>query len=125
MFFFRTPSEEDDYQEPKITVGAIVFGALLRSALLILFSFFGVEYLDMRGMWWITAFLIWFLAIYPAYKQYEQYQKRIANFQQDTLCGKCKHFEPSSQLCKILDVHVTRNEPPCEGELWEPISYED
>jgi len=125
MFLFRNPSEEDDYNEPRVTVGAIVMGALLRSSVLILFAFFGIEYLNLRSTWWITAFLIWFLGIYPAYKQYEKYQKRMESFQEETLCGKCKHFEPSSQLCKVLDMHVTKLEPPCEGELWEPKSYDD
>ncbi len=78
----------------------------------------------MRGLWWITAFFVWLVALYPAYKQYTEYNNRIEDFLEDTLCGKCKHFEPSGQLCKLLDVHVTKNSVPCEGLSWEPKSFE-
>ena len=42
-----------------------------------------------------------------------------------TLCSTCRHFEPGSVLCMKLDEHVTEDDIPCGGELWEPKSYEE
>jgi hypothetical protein len=48
----------------------------------------------------------------------------MKKFTEDTLCGSCINFEPSSQLCKVLDEHVSVDFIPCEGLRWEPKSYE-
>lgn len=121
---FREGTIEDDYNEPVVTTGSIIFGAIIRSALIILPTFFVVEYFELRGFWWVTAFFVWLFAAYPAYRQYSKYNERMALFEEETLCGKCKHFEASGQLCRILDEHVTRNNVPCEGLSWEPKHFD-
>lgn len=121
---FREGNPNDDSKEPVVTTGSIIFGALVRTAIVVLAAFFAVEYFDMRGYWWITAFFVWLFAAYPAYRQYSRFNSDIDTFQEDTLCGKCKHFEPSGQLCRILDEHVTRNHIPCEGLSWEPKNFD-
>lgn len=121
--FRETPSGEET-NEPVITTGSVIFGALLRSAIVVLLVFFVVDYFDLRGFWWITAFLVWGFAAYPAYRQYLKFNETMQKFEETTLCGKCKHFDPTSQLCRIYDEHVTEDYIPCEGESWEPKSFE-
>lgn len=124
FLLFREGTTEDNSSEPIVTTGSIVFGALLRAAIIIFITLFVVIEYDYRGYWWISAFFVWFFAFYPAYRQYTKYNQRIESFSEDTLCGKCKHFEPSSQLCRITDEHVTQNYIPCEGLSWEPKSFD-
>ncbi len=120
---FREGTIDDDYNEPVVTIGSIIFGALLRAAIVILAIFFVVEYFDLRGFWYLTSFSVWLLAAFPAYRQYTAYNERMKNFEEETLCGKCKHFEPSGQFCRIYDEHVSKNYIPCEGLSFEPKEF--
>jgi hypothetical protein len=79
----------------------------------------------MRQYWYFMLFAIWIGAAYPGWMQYKKYQERMKKFTEETLCGSCRHFESSAQLCKIYDRHVSSNYVPCEGMNWEPIPYED
>lgn len=123
LLMFRQPTEEDSQRtEPLVTTGSILWGVLLRSAILILIISLFLESLSMRQHWWLMLFALWFLVAYPAWLQYKKFQERIQNFQKETLCGSCKHFEANSQLCKIYDQHVSTEFIPCEGLSWEPIN---
>ena len=125
VLMFREGSEADsDTNEPQVTTGSIVWGLLLRSAIIIIFSFLLLEKLEFRQYWWLVVFILWFGAAWPAYRQYQKYQQRMKRFVEDTLCGTCRHFDSSSQLCKIYDEHVSRNYVPCEGLSWEPRHFD-
>ncbi len=123
---FRESSDHDsETDQPAVTTGSVVWGVLLRSAIIITASLFVLNKFQLREHWWVIVFLLWFLVLYPAYRQYQSYDKRIKEMQEETLCGSCKHFESSSQLCRIYDRHVSKNHIPCEGLNWEPTGYEE
>lgn len=121
ILMFRLPTKEDSQsREPKVTTGSIIWGVLLRTAFLIVIITLLLESLSMRQHWWLMLFAIWFGAAFPAWNQYRKFQERIKEFQEETLCGSCVHFEANSQLCKIFDEHVSTEYIPCEGMNWEP-----
>ena len=127
IFMFREGTEEDDQgiNQPVITTGSIIWGLILRTSVLFLASFFAVEYFRSGYIWWFSLFGIWMGGAYPAWRQYNIFNERVKIIKEETLCGSCKYFEESSQLCKILDEHPTKNYIPCEGESWEPIQFDD
>jgi hypothetical protein len=119
IFMFREGTDEDsDTNIPIVTTGSVVLGMILRSALIIILLFIFSDYF--REMWYLSVFIFWFFVAYPAYRQYNKFNKRMDDFKEETLCGTCRHFNPSGQLCTIYDEHVSRNHIPCNGEAWEP-----
>jgi hypothetical protein len=121
VFMFREGSDIDNILvPPTITTGSIVWGLLLRSAIIIILTTFVIIFLEKREFWWISAFLFWIGAVYPAYRQYSKFQERMKKISDGTLCGKCKYFIIESQLCSLFDEHIGQNTIPCEGESWEP-----
>lgn len=127
IFMFREKSVEDTegILQPVITTGSIVWGALLRTAIIVIISFFLVTRIDSKEIYWISLFIVWLFAFYPAWRQYNIFRERITKFTEETLCGSCRHFDEQSQLCKIFDEHPTEKYIPCEGLNWEPVSYEN
>lgn len=123
MFREGTEEDEEGALQPVVTTGSIVWGILLRSAIIVVISFLIIEITGQRN-WWIT-FIVWLFAIYPAFRQFNIFQERIKKVEEETLCGSCKHFDATSQLCKIYDEHITKSYIPCDGLNWEPLSYED
>lgn len=120
-FLFRFGGEEDNNTDkPAVTLGAIVWGVLLRTSLIMLFTLLFINQLDLYGKWLYVGGAIWFFALFPGYKQYQNFQNRIEKLDEETLCGSCKHYNRNSQLCRIYDQHVSTNHIPCEGESWEP-----
>jgi len=124
MFREGTEEEADGTHQPIITTGSIVWGVLLRSAIIMVLSFILMIYLENHTYSYMFFFIFWFAAAYPGWRQYQLFQQRIKKVEESTLCGSCRHFEPSSQLCKILDEHVTREYIPCEGLSWEPRHFD-
>jgi len=125
VFMFRQSSEEDSHtNEPKVTSGSIIWGILLRSFIIMLIIMLLLESLSMREYWWMMLFAIWFIAVYPGWLQWSKFHERMEKFTEETLCGSCINFDSSSQLCKVLDEHVSVDYIPCEGLRWEPMSYE-
>lgn len=123
IFMFREGTELDnETNSPSVTTGSIVWGILLRSAIIISLSIVIIGYTDAYNLWWITLFAVWFLAAYPGYRQYQKFNKRIEDLKETTLCGSCRHFESTGQLCTLYDEHISRNHVPCEGMNWEPKS---
>jgi hypothetical protein len=123
---FREGTEDDDEggTQPVMTTGSIVWGVILRASIIIFLSFFLLEWFVSYKMWWVALFAVWLGAAYPAYRQYQVFKKRVQEVEDETLCGKCKHFDPTSQLCRIYDEHVTATYIPCEGLSWEPKNFE-
>jgi len=120
-FLFRFGGQEDNYTDkPEITFGAIVWGVLFRSSLIIVLTFLLINRFDLYGKWLIVGGTIWFFALFPGYKQYQNFQERITELDEGTLCGSCKHYNRNSQLCLLYDSHVSNNHIPCGGVSWEP-----
>ncbi len=126
-FLFREGTQEDENGtlQPVVTVGSIVWGIILRASIIVLFSFFFIQFFRFHGYWWLALFIFWFAAIYPGWKQFQNFDKKIKDIEENTLCGKCKYFESSGQLCKIYDEHITKEYIPCDGLDWEPTSFEE
>lgn len=126
LFLFREGTEEeaDGSLQPIITVGSVVWGVILRSAIIIALGFLLIQRSEFREYWWFFLFFFWFVAIYPGWRQYSKYQTRIKKLEENTLCGSCKHFEQTSILCKIYDEHVSKEYIPCDGLNWEPKHFD-
>ena len=120
LMFREYNPNADRQSNPSITTGSIVYGLLLRSAIIIIFSMTITPMLELYSYWWAFLLLFWLGAAYPAYRQFQFYSEKIDSLTEDTLCGKCKHFDASSQLCKIMDEHIGENYIPCGGEGFEP-----
>jgi hypothetical protein len=110
----------EDPRSPKVTTGSVVLGAIFRTAVIVAITFFLKEKYDFENIWIITMFAIWGIGIFPAYKQYSSFHEKVEDLQETTLCGSCKYFESSGQLCSLLDEHVSDQYLPCEGQGWEP-----
>jgi len=128
IFMFREGGEIDNLlTPPTVTTGSIVWGILLRSAIIIAVTTFVVMFLGKRELWWFSIFIFWFVVIYPAYRQHYKFHDRLKKLRTDTLCGKCKYFVAESQLCSVLDEHIGLDTIPCDGESWEarPDIFDD
>lgn len=126
ILLFREGTEEgtDGENLPVVTTGSIVWGVILRTAIVFIISFLLLSNFEYRQYWWIVLFLLWFVAAYPGWRQYQKFQQRIKNVGESTLCGSCKHFDKTGQLCKIFDEHITKEHIPCEGLNWEPKNFD-
>ncbi len=127
LFLFREGTEAAENGElyPIVTVGSIVWGVILRASIIVVLSFIFIQFFRFTGYWWLALFVFWFAAVYPGWKQYQKFNDKIQDIEESTLCGKCRYFEPTGQLCKIYDEHITKNYIPCDGLDWEPKSFED
>lgn len=120
-FMFRSGTEEDSHSnKPVVTTGSIVWGVILRSFLIITISIFLLDRFNAQSLWWFVLFALWVLVAFPAYKQYQVFNKRMEEFEESTLCGQCRHFDSTSQVCRLYDEHVSKEYIPCEGSAWEP-----
>ena len=121
LFLLRTSPPDYATDLPYYTTGSIVAAALLRVFIIGMVALLLNSQFQGSGWWWTTVmFAIWALGAYPAWLQYKKFNDHVEQFHAGTLCGSCRHFNPTNQLCMILDVHVTTEAPPCEGEAWEP-----
>jgi hypothetical protein len=115
-------------REYRNTVGSIIGWAILRAAAFIAVSLFLFDYLRASNysFWWMmTAALFYPVVLYPAQVQYRLYKEETKAVMTGTLCSSCKYFEPTGVMCSRLDEHVTEEYIACDGELWEPRSFED
>ena len=121
LFLLRTSVPDYAEDQPYYTTGSIVAAALLRVALIGIAATLLNSQFNSDGWWWTAVlFTFWGLGVYPAWVQYQRFNDEVEKLHNGTLCGSCKHFNPTNQLCMVLDEHVTTSEPPCEGEAWEP-----
>jgi len=120
LFMFREGGDTDNYLiPPQVTSGSILWGILIRSAVIIIITIILVVALNKRELAWFGVFIFWLGVAYPAYRQYTEFNKRVNVLQEETLCGKCKYFVKESQLCSALDEHISKDNIPCDGEMWE------
>jgi hypothetical protein len=101
-------------------MGAIVFWALMRIAVIIPALWILYGYIEYRYWWWVSIFAIAGIVIYPATVQYRIFIEDNSEIINNTLCASCKSFDESAVLCMKHDKHPTENELPCEGLDWEP-----
>ena len=126
IFMFREGGNLDNYlSPPTVTSGSILWGVLLRSAILIIVTLLFILISGKREFGWFASFIFWISVVYPAYKQYTALSNRLKALEEETLCGKCKFFVKESQLCSALDEHISKENIPCNGDLWEanPIFF--
>ena len=120
IFMFREGGNTDNYlTPPTVTSGSILWGILFRSAVLIIIAIVLILLLNKREFAWIALFVFWICVAYPAYRQYTVLNKRLEVLEEETLCGKCRYFIKESQLCSALDEHISKNNIPCDGNMWE------
>lgn len=108
------------------TLGSIIWLAMLRLVATIFVAWAVRDYIPEYGQWWaITVGAIYGIAIYPAQLQYSHFKRTSKKLMEQTLCSSCRYFNPEGLHCMQLDEHVSEDYLPCEGEGWEPKSYED
>ncbi|HRP02771.1 MAG TPA: hypothetical protein PLE30_09010 [Candidatus Kapabacteria bacterium] len=126
LLMFRLGSEGDNFGKvPIVTIGSIVWGVILRATIVIVVVSALLTIPQFRDYWWFSFFAIWFFVAFPAYQQYQIFQNRIDELEEDTLCGSCVHFRKESQMCSLYDEHISKDYIPCEGKDWEPKSTFD
>ena len=122
LFLLRTSAPDYESDSPYYTTGSIVAAAIMRIAIVGLAAILLNDTFNSSGWWWTgVLFAFWLVGVYPAWLQYQKFHEEVEQLQTGTLCGACRHFNPTNQLCMVLDEHVTSEAPPCEGEAWEPI----
>ncbi|MCX6140245.1 MAG: hypothetical protein NTX15_05360 [Candidatus Kapabacteria bacterium] len=120
LFLLRMREPDYAIDQPYYTTGSIVAAALMRVSILGAASFLLSLYAQSNTVWWFAMLSLWGIGVYPAWMQYQRFHERVEKITAGTLCGACRHFNPTNQLCMVLDEHVTSEHPPCEGEAWEP-----
>ncbi len=139
MLFRTPPSRPDDIRQRgddahdallsrttvRHTLGSIIWMAMLRLTLAIFLVWYLKDYFATYSEWWmITVGVIYGIAIYPAQVQYHYFKKASRRLVENTLCSSCRYFNADGLHCTQLDEHVTEHYLPCEGEGWEPTSFE-
>lgn len=121
LFLLRMNPPDYATDQPYYTTGSIVAAGLLRIAVIATIAFLLNAQFESSSWWWtLVLFALWSLGAYPAWVQYKKFNDHVQELHHGTLCGSCRHFNPTNQLCMVLDEHVTTEKPPCEGEAWEP-----
>ena len=127
VLMFREGSFEDNYTtEPKVTLGSIIWGIVLRTGLIVGIVM-TIEILFFKRVhinWWIVLFMMWIFIAFPAYRQYRKFDERIDDLEESTLCGSCRYFIKDAQLCRLYDEHISIDYIPCDGDSWEPGEHE-
>ncbi len=120
LFLLRTKEPDYAVDMPYYTTGSIVAAALIRVAILGGTSMILTQFVSANTVWWFAMLTLWGIGVLPAWLQYQRFHEKVEKMIAGTLCGACKHFNPTNQLCMVLDEHVTSEHPPCEAEAWEP-----
>lgn len=120
LFLLRIREPDYVVDQPYYTTGSIVLAALVRLLVVSLILMFVGDHYGASTTWTFGFFAVWIVGIWPAWNQYQRFNSQVERLEHGTLCGACRHFNPTNQLCMVLDEHVTSEKPPCEGEAWEP-----
>lgn len=123
------PQERDRVRRTgdRHTLGSIIWLAMLRlTAVIFVAWYLRGPFHSYYAEWWaVTIAAIYGIAIYPAQIQYSYFKRTSKKLMEQTLCSSCRHFNPEGLHCMQLDEHITEHYLPCEGEGWEPKSFED
>jgi hypothetical protein len=101
-------------------VGEIVFGTIIRIALVIPIIWFSKEFIDFQFWWIVSMMIIYGVIIHPAVIHYRLFEEKNKDIIESTLCTSCKHFDKSAVLCIKYDKHPALDYLSCEGNDWEP-----
>jgi hypothetical protein len=113
-------------RDERHTFGSIVWLAMLRLTATIFVAWYLKDHFINYGEWWmVTVAAIYGIAIYPAQLQYHYFRKTSRRLMEQTLCSSCRYFNAEGLHCTKLDEHISEHYLPCEGEGWEPKSFED
>lgn len=109
------------------TLGSIIWLAMLRLTVTIFVAWYlKDQFHNNYGEWWtVTVAALYGIVIYPAQIQYHYFKKTSKRLVEQTLCSSCRYFNPEGLHCTRLDEHISEDYLPCEGEGWEPKSFED
>ncbi len=110
------------------TLGSIIWLAMLRLTATIFVAWYARQFVSDSeySQWWaVTVAAIYGIAIYPAQVQYSHFKRTSKKLIESTLCSSCRYFNPEGLHCTQLDEHVSEHYLPCEGEGWEPKSFQE
>jgi hypothetical protein len=99
--------------------------AMLRLTITIFMAWYLKDHFAYSEWWMVTVGAIYGIAIYPAQIQYHYFRKNSKRLIEQTLCSSCRYFNADGLHCMKLDEHVSEEYLPCEGEGWEPKTFED
>jgi hypothetical protein len=123
ILLFRLHKRSYDNKTPKLTTGTIVFGGMIRLSIIVMATWWISDFWVFHQFWPIFAMMVIMIVFYPAYREMSIFSDTVESLKETTLCGSCKHFEPSAQICSRYDEHITEDHIPCEGMDWEPNSH--
>jgi hypothetical protein len=121
------PGTEPARRTERHTFGSIVWMAMLRLTIVIFVAWYLKDHFtSYYSEWWMaTVGAIYGIAIYPAQIQYHYFKRTSRRLVEQTLCSSCRYFNPDGLHCTRLDEHISEDHLPCEGEGWEPKSFEE
>jgi hypothetical protein len=105
---------------PRLSMGTIVLGGLIRSFVVILAGFAIWYYGGIELSIPLSLALLWGYAVYPAYRQFVVFSNHTQALEEELLCSSCRHYNDSGQFCQLYDEHVRPDYIPCGGDDWEP-----
>ena len=104
-------------------MGAIIYWAIIRTAILIPILWIGYDFLEYK-FWLPMALLsIYGVIVHPAIIQFKLFNEQNKEIIENTLCSTCTHFNETAVLCLKYDQHPTADKIPCEGLDWESSEY--
>jgi hypothetical protein len=104
---------------PEITVGSILTWGLIKTAALVLLTWFVTERFRLYEYWLVGLGMFWFVVAYPAFLQYQRFKEQTQRLEKNSLCATCCHFDETGHFCRLMDEHVSETYIPCEGLSWE------
>ena len=104
---------------PEITVGSILTWGLIKTAVLVLLTWFVIERFRLYEYWLVGLGVFWFVVAYPAFLQYQRFKAQTQHLEKNSLCATCCHFDETGHFCRLMDEHVSETYIPCEGLSWE------
>jgi hypothetical protein len=104
---------------PEITVGSILTWGLIKTAVLVLLTWFVIERFRLYEYWLVGLGVFWFVVAYPAFLQYQRFKAQTQHLVKNSLCATCCHFDETGHFCRLMDEHVSETYIPCEGLSWE------
>lgn len=124
MVFFTLKSELNHLRISELNsfVGAIIYWALVRFAIVMLAAWVLFAYIPNYSDWWTMFFVsVTLIVVYPAQLAYRKHLAAVRRAEQNGLCATCRHYAREEMLCTRLDEHVRKDYTPCDGEGWEPL----
>ena len=101
-------------------MGAIIYWAIIRIAVLIPLLWIAIDYIEYKYWWMIVSMSIYGFIIHPAFIQYKLFREEHREVITNTLCSSCKYFDETAVICLKFDEHPSRETIPCKGSDWEP-----